>query len=90
MQSDQLTKLINQSRLPADVLSKEMREDVCSYINEVDMRLLINVYNRILTIQKQTSEIVYPMIGCFSLIVYKNLFQTILCYFPQTLASYIK
>lgn len=71
--SDQLTKLLNQSGIAEDALSKEMREDVCNYISEVDMRLLTNIFNEFLQYKKTLPDsLSYDRL--FAMIIYKNLF----------------
>lgn len=70
---DQLTQLIARASLPENVLSREFKDDVCSYMNEVDMRLLRNIFNEFVQYKSFLPEKLSPD-NLFAIIVYKNLY----------------
>lgn len=68
----QLTKLIEESDLKG-ILSKDFTEDVVTFIDDIDMRLLINIFHEYVLYK----DCLIPDLDqnkLFSIIVYKNLF----------------
>ncbi|WP_026764596.1 YobI family P-loop NTPase [Sediminibacterium salmoneum] len=69
---EQLAKLINSANLQND-LSLEFINDVTTFINDIDMRLLINIFQEFL-IYKENLISVLNYNELFAIIIYKNLF----------------
>ncbi len=69
---EQLTKLINEAGL-VDALSKDFTEDVVTFIDDIDMRLLINIFHEY-QIYKQNLAEDLNQDKLFAIITYKNLF----------------
>lgn len=70
--SDQLTKMIKEAKLE-NLLHKDFTDDVVTFIDDIDMRLLINIfheyqiYSKVLSSELSQCEL-------FSIIVYKNMY----------------
>lgn len=71
--SEQLTSLIKSKSL-TDELSKEFTDDLVSYIDDIDMRLLINIFNEYLVYKENLNLNGLVQENLFSIIVYKNTF----------------
>lgn len=69
---EQLTKLINAANLQG-VLSSEFTEDVITFIDDIDMRLLINIFHEYQLYSENLSEDL-EQDNLFAMIVYKNMF----------------
>lgn len=69
---DQLTRLIREAELEG-VLSKEFTEDVVTFIDDIDMRLLINIFHEYRLYRENLSKEL-PQDELFAMIVYKNMF----------------
>ena len=69
---DQLTKMIKESGLEG-VLSKDFTEDVVTFIDDIDMRLLINIFHEY-QLYKQNLISDLDQDSLFAIIAYKNLF----------------
>lgn len=70
--NDQLTKLITHANLQ-DVLSADFTSDVVTFIDDIDMRLLINIFQEYqLYSTLLSSDLIQDKL--FSIIVYKNLY----------------
>lgn len=71
---EQLSKLIKEAKLQT-VLSKEFISDVITFIDDIDMRLLINIFHEfVLYRDALNSEFVTKPEELFAIITYKNLF----------------
>lgn len=71
---DQLTKMINEADLKG-VLSKDFTEDVVTFIDDIDMRLLINIFHEYQLYRRNLiSDIDQDCL--FAIITYKNLFPS--------------
>ncbi|MFB9109283.1 hypothetical protein [Flavobacterium gyeonganense] len=71
---DQLTKMINEADLKG-VLSKDFTEDVVTFIDDIDMRLLINIFHEYQLYRKNLINDIDQ--DClFAIITYKNLFPS--------------
>lgn len=69
---DQLTKLIDDAGLK-EVLSKDFTEDVVTFIDDIDMRLLINIFHEYQLYKRNLiSDLDQDCL--FAMITYKNLF----------------
>jgi hypothetical protein len=69
---DQLTKMISEANLQG-VLSKDFTEDVVTFIDDIDMRLLINIFHEYQLYRKNLINDIDQ--DClFAIITYKNLF----------------
>lgn len=69
---DQLTKMINEADLNG-VLSKDFTEDVVTFIDDIDMRLLINIFHEYQLYKKNLINDIDQ--DClFAMVTYKNLF----------------
>lgn len=69
---DQLTKMIKEASL-TDILSKNFTEDIVTFIDDIDMRLLINIFHEYL-LYKQNLIPELNQDNLFAIITYKNLF----------------
>lgn len=69
---EQLTKLINTANLQG-VLSSEFTEDVITFIDDIDMRLLINIFHEYQLYSENLSKDL-EQDNLFAMIVYKNMF----------------
>jgi len=69
---EQLTKLINAANLQG-VLSSEFTEDVITFIDDIDMRLLINIFHEYQLYSENLSKDL-EQDNLFAMIVYKNMF----------------
>ncbi|MGV3598723.1 MAG: hypothetical protein ACO1PI_12725 [Bacteroidota bacterium] len=69
---DQLAKIISEANLQ-DVLSKDFTEDVVTFIDDIDMRLLINIFHEY-QIYKQNLSSDLNQDELFAIVTYKNLF----------------
>lgn len=69
---DQLTRLVHEAELEG-VLSKEFTEDVVTFIDDIDMRLLINIFHEYGLYRENLSKEL-PQDELFAMIVYKNMF----------------
>lgn len=69
--SDQLTNLITHAKLQ-DVLSADFTSDVVTFIDDIDMRLLINIFHEYQLYKTMLSNEL-KQDNLFALIVYKNL-----------------
>lgn len=70
--SDQLTKLINSAELK-DVLPAEFTDDVVTFIDDIDMRLLINIFHEY-QIYRTSLSSELSQSNLFSIVVYKNMY----------------
>jgi len=69
---EQLTKMINEANLKG-VLSKDFTEDVVTFIDDIDMRLLINIFHEYQLYRNNLINDIDQ--DClFAIIIYKNLF----------------
>ena len=69
---EQLTKMVNEAGLK-EVLSKDFTEDIVTFIDDIDMRLLINIFHEYL-LYKQNLIHELNQDNLFAIITYKNLF----------------
>ena len=69
---DQLTKLIEESNI-GGVLSPDFTSDVVTFIDDIDMRLLINIFQEFLIYRENLSKDLVQD-NLFAIIVYKNMF----------------
>jgi hypothetical protein len=69
---EQLTKMINSSNLEG-VLSSEFTDDVITFIDDIDMRLLINIFHEYQIYRENLSKDL-EQDKLFAMIVYKNMF----------------
>src|SRR5690606_12307605 len=69
---DQLAKLVKEAKLE-DILSKDFTEDVVTFIDDIDMRLLINIFHEYL-IYRQNLDEGLNQDRLFAMITYKNLY----------------
>ncbi|CAN0479303.1 unnamed protein product, partial [Phaeothamnion confervicola] len=69
---DQLARLIEGSNLK-EVLSKDFTEDVITFIDDIDMRLLINIFHEYKLYRENLNKQL-PQDELFAMIVYKNMF----------------
>ncbi|MBK7969767.1 MAG: hypothetical protein IPK08_12945 [Bacteroidetes bacterium] len=69
---EQLTRMIANARLE-NMLPKEFTEDVVTFIDDIDMRMLINIFHEYqvyrIALQPELSQA-----NLFSMIVYKNMY----------------
>ncbi|MGN6603199.1 MAG: YobI family P-loop NTPase [Ginsengibacter sp.] len=70
--SEQLSKLKSAANLET-VLSKDFTEDVVTFIDQIDMRMLINIFHEFLLYRSVLSPDLDPD-EMFAMIVYKNMF----------------
>lgn len=70
--SEQLTTLIEKNNLK-NILSAEFTDDVVSFINDIDMRLLINIFLEYMVF-KESLRPELNQDSLFSIVTYKNLF----------------
>lgn len=71
---EQLSKLINEAKLEA-VLSQEFISDVITFIDDIDMRLLINIFHEFVLYRDALNpEFVTKPEELFAIITYKNLY----------------
>lgn len=70
--SEQLTKLIVNSNL-SGILSSEFTDDIITFINDIDMRLLINIFHEYKIYKSQLNDTLNQD-ELFAIIIYKNLF----------------
>lgn len=71
---DQLTKMIDEANLKG-VLSKDFTEDVVTFIDDIDMRLLINIFHEYQLYRHNLIDDIDQ--DClFAIITYKNLFPS--------------
>lgn len=68
---EQLAKLIKESKLEG-VLSKDFTEDVVTFIDDIDMRLLTNIFHEYVLYKDSLKEI--NQNNLFAIITYKNIF----------------
>lgn len=69
---DQLAKIIKEANLQ-DALSKDFTEDVVTFIDDIDMRLLINIFHEY-QMYKQNLSADLNQDELFAIVTYKNLF----------------
>lgn len=69
---DQLTKLIDNANLQ-DVLSKDFTSDLITFIDDIDMRLLINIFHEY-QLYRNILQNELNQDSLFAIIVYKNLY----------------
>jgi hypothetical protein len=70
--SDQLTKLITNANL-GEILSVEFTNDVITFIDDIDMRLLINIFQEYQLYRTSLNKALQQD-NLFAIIVYKNMF----------------
>ncbi len=70
--SDQLAKLINEANLQ-NTLSRDFTSDVITFIDDIDMRLLINIFHEY-QLYKTILSNELSQDNLFAMIVYKNLY----------------
>lgn len=68
---EQLTKLINESNLE-EVLSKDFTDDVVTFIDDIDMRLLTNIFHEYVLYKDSLHEL--NQNNLFAIITFKNIF----------------
>lgn len=68
---EQLTKLIKESKLEG-VLSKDFTEDIVTFINDIDMRLLTNIFHEYVLYRDTLKKLDQNKL--FAIITYKNIF----------------
>ncbi|HPY81006.1 MAG TPA: hypothetical protein PK548_04100, partial [Bacteroidales bacterium] len=71
--NEQLTSLIKSKSL-SNELSKNFTYDLVSYIDDIDMRLLVNIFNEYLIYKGNLKENRLVQENLFSIITYKNMF----------------
>lgn len=72
--SEQLQTLIEESGLKKDIFSKEFMSDVVTFIDDIDMRLLINIFHEFIIYHHTLKpEFVKKPEELFAIITYKNL-----------------
>ncbi|PVY40863.1 YobI family P-loop NTPase [Pontibacter virosus] len=69
---DQLAKLISEANLEG-VLSPDFTSDVVTFIDDIDMRLLINIFHEFLIYRENLSKDLVQD-NLFAIIVYKNMY----------------
>lgn len=69
---EQLTKMINASNLEG-ALSPEFTDDVITFVDDIDMRLLINIFHEYQLYRENLSKDL-EQDNLFAMIVYKNIF----------------
>lgn len=71
---EQLQKLINESGLEANIFSREFMSDVVTFIDDIDMRLLINIFHEFVIYRNTIKpEFVKKPEELFAIITYKNI-----------------
>lgn len=72
----QLKKLIKESELEEDDLSDNFISDVVAFIDDIDMRLLLNIFHEFVIYRKTIlrSDFVRSNEELFAIIIYKNLY----------------
>lgn len=71
---EQLRTLIKESGLDQDIFTKEFTSDVITFIDDIDMRLLINIFHEfVIYRQALKPEFVKKPEELFSIVTYKNL-----------------
>lgn len=70
--NDQLVKLLRVAELE-NVLSSDFKSDVVTFIDDIDMRLLINIFHEFLVYRESLSQEL-TQDNLFAIIVYKNMF----------------
>jgi hypothetical protein len=72
---EQLLKLIKESDLPNDIFSDEFLNDITTFIDDIDMRLLINIFHEFTIYRKilKTEFVNRNEAQLFAIITYKNL-----------------
>lgn len=78
---EQLTKMINAAGLQA-VLSSEFTQDVITFIDDIDMRLLINIFHEYQLYRENLSKDL-EQDNLFAMIVYKNMFPEDFGHLPK-------
>ena len=69
---DQLAKLISEAKID-DVKFKEFTEDLVTFIDDIDMRLLTNIFHEYQLYRKNLGEVLQQD-KLFAMITYKNMF----------------
>jgi len=71
---DQLKTLIKEAGLDESIFSKEFISDVITFIDDIDMRLLINIFHEFVIYRKTLKpEFIKKNDELFSMIIYKNI-----------------
>lgn len=71
---EQLKRLIKESGLSVDIFPKEFLSDVITFIDDIDMRLLINIFHEFVIYRNTLKpEFIKKEEELFSIIVYKNI-----------------
>lgn len=71
---EQLRTLIKESGLEEDIFTNEFMSDVTTFIDDIDMRLLINIFHEfVIYRQTLTPDLVKKNDELFAMITYKNL-----------------
>ncbi len=70
---EQLTKLIQESKL-VGVLSKDFTEDIVTFIDDIDMRLLTNIFHEYVLYRDTLKNKKLDQNKLFATITYKNIF----------------
>lgn len=71
---DQLLKLIRQAELSENIFSNEFLSDVITFIDDIDMRLLINIFHEFVVYERALKpEFIKNQEELFAIIIYKNI-----------------
>lgn len=71
---EQLQTLIKEAGLKEDIFSREFMSDVVTYIDDIDMRLLINIFHEFVIYRNALkAELVNKPEELFAMITYKNI-----------------
>lgn len=71
---EQLQKLIKEAGLKEDIFSKEFMSDVVTFIDDIDMRLLINIFHEFVIYRHALkAELVNKPEELFAMMTYKNI-----------------
>ncbi|KFC19297.1 hypothetical protein [Chryseobacterium sp. FH1] len=74
---EQLSLLIKESGLDPNIFSKEFTSDITTFIDDIDMRLLTNIFQEFVIYRKTLKpEFIKKNDELFAMITYKNLYPT--------------
>ena len=74
---EQLSLLIKESGLDENIFTKEFTSDITTFINDIDMRLLTNIFQEFVIYRKTLKpEFIKKNDELFAMITYKNLYPT--------------
>jgi len=70
---EQLTELVRNANMDK-TLSKDFREDIMTFIDDIDMRLLINIFNEYQVYNETLKDSSLNQDELFAVVIYKNLY----------------